>query len=164
MNDPSVARFWQEEGSIEKHRNYLKTIAEDSHMQSLIACLDDEPFAYFEVYWAKENRIAPYYDAHDYDRGWHVLVGESAFRGKLFATAWLTSISHYLFLDDPRTQRVVGEPRSDHVQQIRNLDRSGFAKIKEFDFPHKRALLISMLRERFFGEQLWLPQKEAPAP
>jgi acetyl CoA:N6-hydroxylysine acetyl transferase len=93
-----------------------------------------------------------------------VLVGESAFRGKQFATAWLTSISHYLFLDDPRTQRVVGEPRADHAQQIRNLDRSGFAKIKEFDFPHKRALLISMLRERYFGERLWLPRDEPAQP
>lgn len=164
MNDPVVAQFWQEEGDLAKHRAYAQTIADDPHMQSLIACLDDQPFAYFEVYWAKENRIGPFYDVDDYDRGWHVLVGESACRGKQFATAWLTSISHYLFLDDPRTQRVVGEPRADHAQQIRNLDRSGFAKIKEFDFPHKRAMLISMLRERYFGERLWLPRDEPVQP
>lgn len=164
MNDPVVAQFWQEEGDLDKHRAYLQAIADDPHMTSLIGCFDGEPFAYFEVYWAKENRIAPFYDVGDYDRGWHVLVGEAAFRGKAFATAWLTSISHYLFLDDPRTQRVVGEPRADHAQQIRNLDKSGFAKIKEFDFPHKRALLISMLRERYFGERLWLPRdEETPA-
>lgn len=161
MNDPVVAQFWQEEGDLAKHRQYLQAIADDPHMTSLIACFDGEPFAYFEVYWAKENRIGPFYDVDDHDRGWHVLVGEAAFRGKQFATAWLTSISHFLFLDDPRTQRVVGEPRADHAQQIRNLDKSGFAKIKEFDFPHKRALLISMLRERYFGERLWLPRSDA---
>lgn len=163
MNDPVVVRFWQEAGSLEQHRAYLQGIADDPHMTSLIACIDGEPFAYFEVYWAKENRIAPFYDVGDHDRGWHVLVGEAAFRGKAYATAWLTSITHYLFLDDPRTQRVVGEPRADHVQQIRNLDKSGYAKVKEFDFPHKRALLISMLRERYFGERLWLPREE-PQP
>lgn len=162
MNDPEVARFWEEAGDLDKHRRYLQAIADDPHMSSLIGCFDGEPFAYFEVYWARENRIGPFYDVGDHDRGWHVLVGEPAFRGKAFATAWLTSISHYLFLDDPRTQRVVGEPRSDHTQQIRNLDRSGFSKIKTFDFPHKRAMLVSMLRERYFNERLWLPAPDAP--
>ncbi|MDC6169763.1 GNAT family N-acetyltransferase [Paucibacter sp. XJ19-41] len=163
MNDPVVAHFWQEEGDLAKHRAYLEGIAADPHMQTLIACLDDHPFGYFEVYWAKENRIAPFYDAHDYDRGWHVLIGESSFRGKPFATAWFPSIAHYLFLDDCRTQRIVGEPRIDHHRQIRNLERSGYARIKDFDFPHKRAALVMLLRERFFGDALWHPRPDAPA-
>lgn len=163
MNDPVVARFWQEEGDLVKHHSYLEAIAADAHMISMIASFDGEPFGYFEVYWAKENRIAPFYDVDDFDRGWHVLIGEPAFRGKQFATAWLTSISHYLFLDDPRTQRIVGEPRFDHEQQIRNLDKSGYAKVKEFDFPHKRALLVMLLRERYFGDWLWLPRDEPPS-
>jgi hypothetical protein len=40
----------------------------------------------------------------------------------------------------------------------RNLARSGYALVKEFDFPHKRAVLGTLLRERFFAEHLWLPQ------
>ena len=64
---------------------------------------------------------------------------------------------HYMFLDDPRTQRIVGEPAASHAQQIRNLDRSGFAKVKHVDFPHKRALLVQLLRERFFADRLWAP-------
>lgn len=161
MNDPVVARIWQEQGDLDKHRQYLKDIEADPHMYPMIASIDGEPFAYFEVYWARENRIAPFCEADDYDRGWHVLVGESDFRGKGIATAWLTSISHYLFLDEPRTRRIVGEPRVDHVQQIRNLDRSGYAKVKEFDFPHKRAQLVVLLRERFFADALWWPRTNA---
>ncbi|WP_235839957.1 GNAT family N-acetyltransferase [Derxia lacustris] len=160
LNDPEVARVWQEQGDLDRHRAYLDSIAADPHIYSMIASLDDQPFGYFEVYWAKENRIAPFYDAADHDRGWHVLIGEPAFRGKACATAWLTSISHYLFLDDPRTSRVVGEPRADHARQIRNLDRSGYAKVKEFDFPHKRALLVMLLRERFFADALWWPRAD----
>ncbi len=163
MNDPDVAKIWEEEGDLDKHRAYLAAIDRDPHMYSMIASFDDEPFAYFETYWAKESRIAPFYDVHDYDRGWHVLVGEPSFRGKAYATAWLTSISHYIFLCDPRTQRAVGEPRIDHVQQIRNLDRSGYAKVKEFDLPHKRAQLVVMLREHYFCDALWLP-RETPSP
>jgi acetyl CoA:N6-hydroxylysine acetyl transferase len=158
MNDPAVVHFWQEAGDLAKHRAYLEAIIADPHMYSMIASFDDQPFAYFEVYWARENRLAPFYDVDDFDRGWHVAVGETDFRGRQFATAWLTSISHYLFLDDPRTQRAVGEPRADHERQIRNLDKSGYAKVKEFDFPHKRAMLVVLLRERYFGDGLWLPR------
>lgn len=160
MNDPDVARIWEEEGDFDKHRAYLGAIDRDPHMYSMIASFDGEPFAYFEMYWAKESRIAPFYDVDDHDRGWHVLVGEPAFRGKAYATAWLTSISHYIFLCDPRTGRAMGEPRIDHVQQIRNLDKSGYAKVKEFDLPHKRALLVMMLRERYFCDALWLPRDD----
>ncbi|OWQ90998.1 acetyltransferase [Roseateles aquatilis] len=164
MNDPAVAQVWQEAGDLDKHRRYLAELAADPHIYPMIASLDGEPFGYFEVYWAKENRVAPFYDVDDHDRGWHVLIGEPSFRGKGIATAWLTSISHYLFLDDPRTRRAIGEPRADHAQQIRNLDRSGYAKVKEFDFPHKRALLVTLLRERFFDDALWWPRVDAPVP
>jgi acetyl CoA:N6-hydroxylysine acetyl transferase len=162
MNDPRVDYFWQEAGDIDKHRAYLGKIEADPHMLTLFGCMDGEAFCYFEVYWAKENRLGPYYDVENYDRGWHVVVGEDGYRGRHYVATWLPSLMHYLFLDDPRTQRIVGEPRADHAQQIRNLERSGFASIKEFDFPHKRAMLVMLLRERYFGERLWVPRAEAP--
>jgi acetyl CoA:N6-hydroxylysine acetyl transferase len=157
MNDPRVDAFWSEAGSVEKHRDYLSKLKADPHMLCLIGCFGGEPFGYFEIYWAKENRIAPFYDVDDYDRGWHVAVGEDAYRGRAFISAWLPSLMHYMFLDDCRTQRIVGEPAAIHHRQIRNLERSGFARIKNFDFPHKRATLVMLMRERFFGDRLWLP-------
>jgi acetyl CoA:N6-hydroxylysine acetyl transferase len=163
MNDPRVDAFWSEAGDLEKHRAYLSKILDDPHMLPLIGCFGGAPFGYFEVYWAKENRIAPFYDADDYDRGWHVLVGEDAYRGRRYISAWLPSLMHYMFLDDCRTQRIVGEPAAAHAQQIRNLELSGFAKIKNFEFPHKRATLVMLLRERFFGDRLWLPAPISPA-
>jgi acetyl CoA:N6-hydroxylysine acetyl transferase len=163
MNDPRVAYFWEEQGDLAKHRAYLGAIEADPHMMTLFGCLDGAPFCYFEIYWARENRLGPYYDVDDYDRGWHVVVGEDGYRGRDYVATWLPSLMHYLFLDDPRTQRIVGEPRADHAQQIRNLERSGFASIKEFDFPHKRAMLVSLLRERYFGERLWVPRGEQKA-
>jgi hypothetical protein len=157
MNDPRVAAFWNEDGDLDKHRRYLSGLIADPHMVPLIGSFDGVPFGYFEIYWARENRLAPFYDVQDYDRGWHVVVGEDAYRGRRFISAWLPSLMHYLLLDDCRTQRIVGEPAMAHVQQIRNLETSGFAKIKNFDFPHKRATLVMLLRERFFGDRLWLP-------
>lgn len=164
MNDPRVAEIWDEAGDLAKHRAYLEGLQADPHMLPLMGTVDGVPFAYFEVYWAKENRIAPFYDAGDHDRGWHVLVGEDAFRGRAYVATWLPSLMHFIFLDDPRTQRIVGEPRSDHHQQLRNLERSGFARMSTFDFPHKRAALVMLLRERFFGDRLFVPDGALPVP
>jgi RimJ/RimL family protein N-acetyltransferase len=150
QNNPRVASFWQEEGSLEQHRQYLSKLAADPHTVTLIGCFDDQPFAYFEAYWAKEDRIAPFYDTGDYDRGIHMLVGEENHRGPHKVASWLSALVHYLFLDDPRTQRVVAEPRADNARMIGHMQGQGFYCEKEFDFPHKRAALMVLGRERFF--------------
>ena len=64
--------------------------------------------------------------------------------------SWLSALVHYLFLDDPRTQRVVAEPRADNAKMIGHMQGQGFYCEKEFDFPHKRAALMVVGRERFF--------------
>jgi len=126
---------------------------------SLIGCLDDKPFGYFEVYWAKEDRIAPFCDAQDFDRGWHVCIGEHDCRGRPFVTAWMPAVSHYLFLDDTRTERIVIEPRVDNKKMISNLAKNGYTMVKEFDFPHKRAVLGILPRNRFFDGDLLFPRQ-----
>ncbi|NUU36287.1 GNAT family N-acetyltransferase [Pseudomonas sp. C2B4] len=150
QNSPRVASFWQEEGSLEQHREYLAKLDADPHTVTLIGCFDDQPFAYFEAYWAKEDRIAPFYEAGDYDRGIHMLVGEENHRGPHKVASWLSALTHYLFLDDPRTQRVVAEPRADNGKMIGYMQGQRFHCEKEFDFPHKRAALMVLGRERFF--------------
>lgn len=150
QNSARVARFWEEEGSLEQHRAYLEKLEADPHTLTLIGCFDDQPFAYFEAYWAKEDRIAPFYDTGDYDRGIHMLVGEENHRGPHKVASWLSALVHYLFLDDQRTQRVVAEPRADNAKMIGYLQNQCFHCEKEFDFPHKRAALMVLGRERFF--------------
>jgi hypothetical protein len=36
--------------------------------------------------------------------------------------------------------------------------------LKEFDFPHKRATLAMLLRERFFADRHWIPKDSAASP
>ncbi|WP_233407777.1 GNAT family N-acetyltransferase [Marinomonas spartinae] len=150
QNNDRVAAFWDQKGSLSEHRAYLAEQIANHKNQLLIACLDDEPFAYIEAYWTKEDRIAPYYAAGDYDRGIHMLVGEEHHRGAHKVAAWLPSVCHYLYLVDPRTDKIVSEPRADNQKMIRYLQAYGFAKLKEFDFPHKRSALMCQLRENFF--------------
>ncbi|MBB6212426.1 GNAT family N-acetyltransferase [Novispirillum itersonii] len=163
MNDPRVNAIWDEAGDRDKHAAYVAERLADPHVMPLIGRIGDRPFGYFEVYWAKENRIAPYYDCEDFDRGWHVLIGDESCRGRDYVTAWLPSLMHYIFLDDLRTQRIVGEPAASHAQQLNNLSRGGFALLKEFNFPHKRAMLVMLLRERFFENRKWSAHLAAPA-
>ena len=150
QNDPRVSAFWEETGSIEVHRSHLQKLDDDPHSLMLIGCFDDQPFGYFEVYWAKEDRLGRYYDADHYDRGMHMLVGEAHHRGPQKVRSWLSALSHYLLLDEPRTQRLVSEPRADNDRMIAYLQQAGFCCQREFDFPHKRAALMTMTRERFF--------------
>jgi len=157
MNDPRVDVFWEESGTEAKHQAFLEDRLNDPRTEPLIGFFDDAPFGYFELYWAQEDRLGEHYTAEDFDRGWHVAIGEEAFRGKEYLTAWLPSLMHYMFLDDPRTQRIVGEPDAGHDQQIRNLLRSGFAGLKQVRFPHKTSLLVMLLRERFFDDRLYVP-------
>jgi len=150
MNEPRVAAFWELAGTRDAHAEYLEQLARDAHNLPVFGCFDGEPFGYFELYFCKEDRVAPFYDAGDYDRGLHMLVGEARFRGPAWVAAWLPSLTHFLFLDDPRTTRVVAEPRHDNARMITYLEQASFLREKTFDFPHKRAALMVATRERFF--------------
>jgi len=152
MNNPRVARFWELDGDWGMHRDYLHKVTADIHLHPVFGCFDGQPFGYFELYWAKEDRIAPYYDVDDYDRGIHMLVGDEQFRGPHRVAAWLPSLAHFLFLDDPRTRHVVAEPRADNAKMIGYMQTAGFYKPKEFNFPHKRAAMMMLSREAFFDQ------------
>ncbi|QGX41048.1 GNAT family N-acetyltransferase [Permianibacter aggregans] len=152
MQQSRVAEFWELAKPREELARYLDTVLADAHLQPVVGCFDDEPFGYFELYWALEDRIGPHYDAAPFDRGAHLLVGESRFLGRQYGVAWLNGISHFLFLDDARTMRLVGEPRADNSKLLKYLTMTSWHKVKEFDFPHKRAALVTCERERFFQE------------
>ena len=65
MNLDRVAHFWDQRGTRDEHAAYLAERLADPHMHPMIGYFDDTPFGYFEFYWAKEDRLAPFYDAHD---------------------------------------------------------------------------------------------------
>lgn len=165
QNDPRVAEFFDEAGDIAAHRAYLARLLADPHMQPVIGGLDGRDFTYFELYWARENRLGAQYDAGSWDRGWHVLVGEAELRGADYVTAWLPSLMHYMFLAEPRTEAIMGEPKASHLRQLANLGRGGFAHLRDFDFPHKRSALVRLERQHFFEARLWArPETGCGAP
>ncbi len=154
-NQPRVADLWelnQSKGSLQK---YLERGLNDSHQIPLILELNEESVGYFEVYWATEDRLGPYYDSDPYDRGFHFLIGEERFLGKERTAVALHAICHHLFLDEPRTSRIVAEPRADNQRVIKYVSVvPGWSFVKEFDFPHKRAALLECERHGFFAKAI----------
>jgi RimJ/RimL family protein N-acetyltransferase len=154
---PRVFDLWELNQSKEELRQYLKRAEQDPRQIPAIVEYGGRPVGYFEFYWAAEDRIAPHCEAQPFDRGLHFLIGEDDVLGRQWTEAALTSATHYLFLDDHRTRRLVAEPRSDNQRVIKYVDHiPGWRFVKEFDFPHKRSALLTVRREDFFlGEPRW---------
>ena len=54
----------------------------------------------------------------DWDRGFHVLVGEEEVRGRERVRVWLSALVHWCWVVEGRTGRVVCEPRVDGVRYV----------------------------------------------
>ncbi|CAM3650616.1 GNAT family N-acetyltransferase [Parendozoicomonas haliclonae] len=152
MNQPRVAEFWELDKSKQELKDYIVKQRADRYSWPVLACLNGEPLGYLEIYWVMEDRLGPYYPCQPWDRGSHVLVGNTNFLGPRYSKTWTCALSHFLFLDDPRTRTLAGEPRADNQRLLKLLEPARWFFVKEFDFPHKRSALIQCHRETFFQQ------------
>ncbi|KIJ15784.1 hypothetical protein PAXINDRAFT_168799 [Paxillus involutus ATCC 200175] len=152
QNDERVGKGWDERGTLEQHRQYVRNVLKDPGVLPIMMSWDGELMGYAELVYLKENHVATYIPdgAKDWDRGLHVLAGEERFRGWERAQAWLRSVHHYLFLADPRTERVIGEPKAENAAMIQISLDATMHLATFFDFPYKRSVLTCLPRERFF--------------
>ncbi|GDY25897.1 hypothetical protein AHAT_17870 [Agarivorans sp. Toyoura001] len=151
-NHPKIFPVWELEGDKQSHNEYLSKMEKDPHQYAVIGEFDGVPFGYFEVYWTAEDRLGPHYSYQEYDRGVHILVGNFNFRGGVYFDTWGCAILQYCFLDEAKTNNVMGEPRADNHRVVSITERLGLEKQFEFDFPHKRAALLQCSRQRFFNQ------------
>ncbi|KAI9814605.1 MAG: hypothetical protein M1827_003161 [Pycnora praestabilis] len=156
MNDPRVSHYWGEAGPQSYQESFLRKGLQNKHSFPIIGCWDGKPFAYFEIYWVKEDNLGKYLggEVNDYDRGIHCLVGEQEFRGGHRVKVWLSALVHYCWLADYRTQSIMLEPRIDNQKLIDYLQDVGFYKEKELAFPHKQSALMKIRREAWEGPAL----------
>lgn len=151
QNLPRVAEFWEYPFSREKLDDMLRERREDPHSLPLIMQVDGQAIGYFEAYYVAEDRLGPYCEAGPFDQGFHLLIGEEPYLGRDQAPVWLNSICHFLFLQEPRTRHLFGEPRADNQALLRHLGSTTWENLGEFDFPHKRSALVRNRRQDFFN-------------
>ncbi|KAG2123668.1 acyl-CoA N-acyltransferase [Suillus cothurnatus] len=151
-NSERVNKAWGERGSLEKHKAYVTEVTNDPAVLPVIMSWNGEPMGYAEITYLKENHVGPYISGGpgDWDRGLHVLVGEDKFRGAERTTQWHRSLIHYCFLADPRTEKVMVEPKAENTSIIKVEFDSAMHIATIFDFPYKRSVLACVTRERFF--------------
>ncbi|EDM68063.1 MAG: aerobactin siderophore biosynthesis protein IucA [Moritella sp.] len=149
-NRPEVNRMWELAGTKSEHQQYLEKQTADPHSMAVIGYVDGVAFGYLEVYWTPEDRLGIYYDCQHYDRGVHMLVGNPLFLGGRYFVNWASCLQHAIYTDEQRTGNVLGEPRADNKHVATIASKVGLQKLKEFDFPHKRAALLCSERNDFF--------------
>lgn len=151
-NQVRVSFFWELNQPKEELKAYMEKGLSDPHQIPMIIEINGESVGYFEMYWVREDRLGPYYESDAFDRGFHFLIGNKKFLGHKITDNLIKCALHFLFLDDPRTRRIMAEPRHDNQKVLKYAEASiGWRKVKIFDFPHKRAWLLENSREIFFG-------------
>lgn len=84
-NDERVDKAWGERGELVKHRKYIEEQLADPHALPCMLSWNGELMGYAELVYVKEDHVAQHYPAGtfpgEWERGFHVLVGESKFLG-----------------------------------------------------------------------------------
>lgn len=157
-NQTRIANFWELNKSKEELLKYLTNGLQDAHQMPVIVEFkkqsDYEQVGYFEIYWTKEDRLGAYYEAHDFDRGFHLLIGNTKFLGFENTDAILKHVCHYIFQSNKATLSIMGEPRHDNQKILRYLETfTAWERIKEIEFPHKKAILLRCDRTKFYEKK-----------
>jgi siderophore synthetase component/RimJ/RimL family protein N-acetyltransferase len=141
MHQPHVITHWRLNKSMDELTAHFKAEYQTHHKEIFIVSVDGEEVGYAETYNVMHDRLANYYDAAVGDYGWHLLIGEPDKIGKKYAQPVARALTDYL-VTIKQASRVVFEP--DH--RVRPLHviapRLGYHKVKEFDFPEKKATLF----------------------
>ncbi|WP_227375985.1 GNAT family N-acetyltransferase [Haladaptatus halobius] len=151
LNEPHVLPYWQWDDPLPEFRTRLAEKLDDAHQTLYVGHLDHVPMSYWESYWAADDGLADYYDAHPADQGIHLLIGVPEFLGHGYAEPLLRAMTAFQFRQD-ETERVVTEPDVRNETVIHVFEQCGFEPRREISMGKKDALLMVCERERFESE------------
>jgi acetyl CoA:N6-hydroxylysine acetyl transferase len=143
-----VVPFWNLAIPLDVYRKHLEKFLADAHQTLYIGLLDGVPMSYWESYWATDDIIGQYYEAHPADQGIHLLIGPPDYLGKGYALPLLRAMTAFQF-NHSDTEKIVAEPDIRNDKMIHVFKRCGFEFEKEIDLPDKRAALLFCRRGKF---------------
>ncbi len=108
MHQPHIIPQWQLNKPELELAVYFERMLCDDHQHLYIVQIDGKDVGYLEIYEAKRDRLALYYDAKKDDLGWHVLLSEDAV-GQGHFRAVMRMLS-FLIFEHSNAEKVVGEP------------------------------------------------------
>lgn len=151
MHEPHVIPQWQLNKPELELAVYFERMLCDDHQHLYIIQINHQDVGYLEIYEAKRDRLALYYDALDADLGWHVLLGEPDVVGKGHFRAVMRMLS-FLVFEHSAAEKVVGEPDESMVVYDIIAKDIAYAAQKKIKLLEKTAVLYHCFRDHFYNE------------
>ncbi|MEU6382345.1 GNAT family N-acetyltransferase [Streptomyces bauhiniae] len=147
MNDPAVAEYWELAGTPDLTERHLRAQLDgDGRSVPCLGLLDGTAISYWEIYRADLDPLAHLYRARPHDTGIHLLIGDSAHRGRGLGSALLTAVTELVMEHRRACTRLVAEPDMRNTPSVTAFRNAGFQFRAEVELPGKRAAL--MIRDR----------------
>lgn len=151
MHEPHVIPQWQLNKPEIELAVYFERMLCDDHQKLYIIQINHRDVGYLEIYEAKRDRLALYYDAQDTDLGWHVLLGETDVVGKGHFRAVMRLLSFLIFEYSP-AEKIVGEPDESMVVYDIIAKDIAYTAQKKIQLIEKTAILYHCFKDKFYKD------------
>ena len=131
---------------MERWAQEIAQQAAGEHSRPCVVTLDEEDFAYVELYRVRHDRLAQYYPYDDEDRGVHVAIGDGDRVGRGLGRRLLREVADTVLRSEPACTRVVAEPDVENTPSVRAFAAAGFVQQAELQLPEKTAALMVRTR------------------
>ena len=146
MNRPHLVEAWEYDWPPERWRDYLRAQLAGEYSRPIIGSYRGEDIAYFEVYRAAGDSIAPRYSADPYDLGIHAAIADLRFVNRGIAAILLPRAVASLFELEPRCRRIMFDPDYRNIGARRLCEFADCTFLGEHDMSNRRMALYALPR------------------
>lgn len=117
MNHQRMDDAWFDVGNSSQKEEFLRASLQSRHSFPIIGCWNGKPFGLFQIFWVKEDNLGRLLDGvNNYDRGVRVIFEDDNYSNPHRVAIWLSSLVHYCWLADVRTEAVLSDPEVNNAE------------------------------------------------
>ncbi|KAL4740459.1 acyl-CoA N-acyltransferase [Aspergillus similis] len=133
--------------SIDEHASFLEDRMCSQNSFPVVVCWDSDPAGYCELFWVLEDPVGRALgDAGGFDRGIRCLMGDENFLKPKQLKRNMSSLVHYCWLHDQRTDTVVLECCANNSDMISTLETIGFSRADNVKPPSENNIIMRIHR------------------